>query len=93
MLCLIQRHELSPALPVHCTPPTAPSAAGAAAPAGSGTRVALQAVTHILMDVSLPIGHLYAVPTPLQWITSTGTGFLSKLSRKEGSAGIAFKSA
>lgn len=37
--------------------------------------------------------HLYAVPTPLQWITNTRTGFLAKLSRKQGSAGIVFKSA
>lgn len=34
--------------------PTVPSAAGGGASAGSGVRVALQAVSHILMDVSLP---------------------------------------
>lgn len=36
---------------------------------------------------------LCSVPTPFQWVTNTGTGFLSKLSRKQGSTGIAFKSA
>lgn len=54
MMCLNQRCELRPALPVHCKPPTAPPAAGGGVSTGSGTRVAFQDVSHILMDMSLP---------------------------------------
>lgn len=92
-MCLSQRHELSPALPVHCKPPTAPSAAGGGAPG----RLRGQGGTsgcHSHPDGCVTAhGHLYAVPTPEQRITNTGTGFLSKLSRKQGSAGTGFKPA
>lgn len=73
--------------------PTAPSAAGGEASVGSGARVDTSGCQSHPDGCVIAHRHLHAVPTQIQWITSIGTGFLPKLSRKQGSTGIVFKSA